>query len=158
VFRKQPTRCDQQPFDGPKTNFPKDPSSWRVKDPGGPFQHGPDEESVTYLRILGLFYVELTMSCYFKLALPTTRLFIASLDHNKASRIIRTCAPQSLLIINYLCKFKLHERVKQSLLCHMLNNLFGAFLGLSFVHYMLLCDFIFLRALIGAFLDLSLVL
>jgi hypothetical protein len=55
---------------------------------------------------------------------------------------------QSLLIINYLCKFKLHERAKQSLLCHMLNNLFSAFLGLSFVHYMVLWDFIFLKSFV----------
>jgi hypothetical protein len=41
VVHEQPTRCDQQPFVGPKTNFPKDRvhlgSGQRY---GGPFQHG----------------------------------------------------------------------------------------------------------------------
>jgi hypothetical protein len=98
VFRKQPTRCDQQPFDGPKTNFPKD----RVH-VGSKIRRAvstwPDEESVTYLRILGLLYVELTMSCYFKLCFANNT-FIASLNRNElASRIISTCASKAYLLL-----------------------------------------------------------
>ncbi len=99
MFRQQPTRCVQQPFDRPKTNFPKDRvhigSGQRY---GGPFQHGLMEESVTYLRIIGLFYVELTMSCYFKPCFANNT-FIASLDHNKASRITSTCVCKAYLLL-----------------------------------------------------------
>jgi len=41
VFRKQPTRCEQQPFARPKTDFPKDQVHVGLGQRyGGPFQNG----------------------------------------------------------------------------------------------------------------------
>jgi hypothetical protein len=76
-FVNSPRGVTNNRSDGAQNQLPKRPSSCRVKDTEDHFKHGRlDEASVTYLRILRLFFVELTMSCYFKkLALPTTPRF-----------------------------------------------------------------------------------
>jgi hypothetical protein len=53
---------------GPKPTSQKTEFKAGQRYGGRPFQHGLMRRVLHILRILGLFYVELTMSCYFKLA------------------------------------------------------------------------------------------